>query len=107
MFNFVCWCREQNAHGCFFFMNHSKLVSVALREQFFGAVYVRLASSGELLQISQMSQMTVDEHTLRQLALDFLQQLTPVYEIVPPHLQKISSVCNPKLLLSGKKFGNS
>lgn len=58
-------------------MNHSKSVSVALKEQFISTVYVRLASSGELLQISQMSQITVDEHTLRQLALDFLQQLTP------------------------------
>lgn len=74
-------------------MNHSKLVSVALKEQFISTVYLRLASpSGELLQISQMSQITVDEleQTLRQLALDFLQQLTPAYEIVPPHLQKIS-----------------
>lgn len=80
---------------------------MALKEQFISTVYVRLASSGELLQISQMSQTTVDEHALRQLALDFLQQLTPAYEIVPPHLQKISSVCNLKLLLSGKEFGNS
>lgn len=80
---------------------------MALKEQFISTVYVRLASSGELLQISQMSQTTVDEHALRLLALDFLQQLIPAYEIVPPHVQKISSACNLKLLLSGKEFGNS
>lgn len=88
-------------------MNRSKLVSVALKKQFISTVSVRLASSGELLQISQMSQITVDEHIPRQLAPDFLQQLIPAYEIVPTHLQKISSVCNLKLLLSGKEFGNS
>lgn len=88
-------------------MNHSKLVSVALKEQFIGTVYVRLASSGELLQISQMSQITVDEHTLHQLALDFLQRFIPAYEIFPTHRQEISSVCNIKLLFSGKEFGKS
>lgn len=67
-------------------MNHSKLVSVALKEQFISAVYVRLAS------ISQMSQITVDEHPLRQLALDFPQQLTPAYEIVPPQLVQFASI---------------